>query len=472
MHKDEIIKQARLALARKNLFYYCNIKSPEFYKESRAHLIDLCNAIQDFDSSSDDVLIINLPPRHGKSRTVQNYVEWALGRNKDLKIMTASYNETVATQFSKGVRNSIQEIKAGKRIVYSEIFPSVKIKQGDAAANLWSLSDGYLNYLATSPTGTATGFGADRLIIDDLIKNALEANNENTLNNQWAWFTDTMLTRLEKDGKIIIIMTRWHRRDLAGMALSELPQAGYKVQHISMKALKDDGTMLCDEILPRDEYERKIKTMGEDIASANYLQEPIDLKGVLYSAGFLTYEAYDEKAVTKKIAYIDTADEGKDYLCMVSCDVIENTGYITDVYYTQDSMEKTEEETARRLNELETIDCIIESNNGGRSFARNVERKLKEKGNTKCNITWFHQNKNKKSRILTQSNNVQKQLIFPENWRLMFPEYYKAMTTYQKSGKNAHDDAPDASTGIIEYINGEIKGRGKIKTVDKRLFGL
>ena len=108
---------------------------------------------------------MNLPPRHGKSLTLGKFVEWVLGNDHTKKIMTGSYNETLSTVFSKNVRNTLQEEKADEnKIVYSDIF--------DAAKNLWSLSDGYNNYLATSPTGTATGFGADIIIIDDVIKNA------------------------------------------------------------------------------------------------------------------------------------------------------------------------------------------------------------------------------------------------------------------------------------------------------------
>jgi len=128
------------------------------------------------------VMVINLPPRHAKSRSAGLLVEWLLGKDKTKKIMTGSYNETLSTVFSKNVRNSISEEKADKsKIVYSDIFKDREIKKGDASMNLWSLEGGYNNYLATSPTGTATGFGADILIIDDLIKNAEEAFNENIL---------------------------------------------------------------------------------------------------------------------------------------------------------------------------------------------------------------------------------------------------------------------------------------------------
>ena len=140
--------------------------------------------------------------------------------------------------FSKAVRNTISEIKADPdRIVYNDIFPDIKIKKGDGAMNLWSLEGQYSNYLATSPTGTATGFGADIIIIDDLIKNAEEANNENVLEKHWEWFTNTMLSRLETNGKIIIIMTRWHSNDLAGKAYDEMLRTGYRIKQVKMKAL-------------------------------------------------------------------------------------------------------------------------------------------------------------------------------------------------------------------------------------------
>ncbi|CAH8246867.1 hypothetical protein WJ0W_004099 [Paenibacillus melissococcoides] len=114
------------------------------------------------------------------------FAQWVYGKNQQEKVMTGSYNETLSTTFSKAVRDGISTEKADKdKIVYSDIFPGVRIKRGDGAMNLWSLEGGYNNYLATSPTGTATGFGATILMIDDLIKNAEEAANEKTLEKHW-----------------------------------------------------------------------------------------------------------------------------------------------------------------------------------------------------------------------------------------------------------------------------------------------
>lgn len=451
--REAIIRGAKTELARREFFFYCHLKAPDFYKEERKYLIDLCNEFQDFIQSDDEVMVVNEPPRHGKSRTAGLLVEWVLGNDQTQKIMTGSYNETLSTMFSKNVRNDIMEEKADEnRIVFSDIFPGVSIKRGDGAMNLWSLEDGYNNYLATSPTGTATGFGASLLIIDDLIKNAEEANNELTKEKHWSWFTDTMLSRLEEGGKIIIIMTRWASDDLAGRALEHFREAGAKLRHISMKALQEDGTMLCPEVLSYKSYQAKIRAMGADIASANYQQDPIDLKGRLYTS-FKTYSG--QLPQFKEIRnYTDTADTGEDYLCSINYGVtFSNEAYALDILYTKEPMEVTEPAVARMLLAGSVNVADIESNNGGRGFARSVERILQQElHNNHTIIRWFSQNKNKQARIYSNSAWVMQHFYLPEDWRNRWPEYHDAMIKYQKEGKNKHDDAPDATTGVAEKV--------------------
>ena len=447
INNDEIRKQAKLELARREFFFYCHLKAPDFYKYDRAFLVDLCNDLQEFMENEDEVLILNLPPRHGKSRTVGNLVEWLLGRDPKTKIMTGSYNEML----SKNVRNSIQEEKAdAEKIIYNDIFPGIKIKHGDGAMNLWSLEGGYNNYLATSPGGTATGFGCSLMIIDDLIKNSEEAFNENVLEKQWDWFTQTMLSRLEEGGKTIIIMTRWASGDLAGRALKHYAEEGKRVKHITMKAVQEDGSMLCDEILSHKSYLSKARAMGPEIASANYQQEPIDLKGRLYSS-IKTYEKLPTDLFTSIRNYTDTADTGSDYLCSINYGVYEKEAYILNVIYTKEPMEITESAVAKMQFENNVSIADIESNNGGRGFARAVERILKEKyTSNRTRISWFHQSKNKQARILSNATWVMDHIYFPKNWVDRWPEFAKAILTYQKEGKNKYDDGPDALTGVAE----------------------
>ena len=298
----------------------------------------------------------------------------------------------------------------------------------------------------------------DSLLKADLIKNAEEANNANTLDKHWEWFTNTMLSRLELGGKIIIIMTRWHSKDLAGRILKWCKENKKKYKHICMKAKQDDGTMLCDEILDNKAYEDKKTAIGADIFSANYQQEPIDIKGKLYSS----IKTYDKLPVDNEgnllfdgiYCYTDTADEGDDYLCSIIWGTYLKEAYILDLIYTKENMEITEPMVAKMINEYKPQKARIESNNGGRGFARNVRRILQEElGNYFTDITWFHQSKNKKSRILTNSTWIMNHIYFPQNWNIKYPDFFESINSYQKEGKNAHDDAEDALTGVSETMH-------------------
>lgn len=456
---SKVIEQARLEMARRDFFYFCHLMADDFYKLDRPYLRELCHELQVFyEDETAKVLIMNMPPRHGKSRSAQMLVKWILGTHPREKIMTGSYNTTLSTTFAKNVRNDIQMLKADRDIVvYSDIFPNTRIKKGDGSMDMWSLEGGYNSYLATSPSGTATGFGASILIIDDIIKNAEEAYNENTKAKHWDWFTNTMLSRLEEGGKIIIIMTRWASDDLAGRAIEHF---GDRAKVITMKALQDDGTMLCDEVLSLQSYRDKVSAMGEDIASANYQQEPIDLKGSLYSS-FPTYEQLPQFEMVK--AYTDTADQGSDYLCSIVYGVYKNEAYILDVVYTKDAMEITEPMVANQLYRNNVNIADIESNNGGRGFARSVRRILEQQlGSNRTKIITFTQTKNKISRILSQATWCMEHIYMPMDWQIRWSEFSKAILRYQREGSNAHDDAPDALTGVSEKINAPIVRSGRV----------
>ena len=374
--------------------------------------------------------------------------------------MRGSYNGILSMTFSRAVRNVIQEIKFDKdRIVYSDIFPTVRIKEGEGSADMWSLEGQHASYLATSPTGTATGFGASILIIDDLIKSVYEANSDATLESHWIWFSDNMLSRLETGGKIIVIMTRWSSKDLGGRIRDWCDREGKKYRILNLKAHQGDGVMLCPEILSYKDYLSKGTAMSAEILRANYDQEPIDIKGRLYSE-FKTYDQIprDEQGnplFTKISAYIDTADQGSDNLASIIYGEYDDEAYLLDVYYTKEPMEITEMETARRLVEFQVNECNIESNNGGRGFARSVERILKDKYHwNKTHIKWFHQSQNKKARILSNASWVMNHVYYPTNWRDRWKDFHLSMISYQRDGQNKHDDGQDAITGVAENMGG------------------
>lgn len=468
MNKKEIKKivqrEATLELCRRDFFFYCCTLQKKFYVEKAKkskHLKVLCDTLQDFLYNDDehDVLVCNMGPRLGKSFSIQNLCDFHLGNNQEAHIMVGTYNEKLSTKFAKMVRNTINTAKAdGDSIVYSDIFPDVKIQRGSAAANLWALEGSYDSFLATSPTGTSTGFGASLLIIDDIIKDKYEAFNESILEDHWDWFNNTMVSRLEEGGKIIIIATRWNSQDLSGRIIEEY---GDRVRTLTMKSCLDEktGEMLCPELLSFKKYKEKISKMDPRVAAANYQQICIDEASRVYkNLKTYNYQDFVKNNLQKGFeiySYCDTADEGDDFLCNIiwAWNFVERKAYILDVYYTQDSMEITEKEVAKRLTKHGVNLARVESNNGGRGFARNVIRIMQEEEKNFKTITkWFHQGNNKLARIRSNASQVMEFVYFPSDWQLIWPKFYVDINRFDSQGGNLHDDCADALTGVIETM--------------------
>lgn len=462
---EELQYQASLELARRDFWHFCKLIAPDFYVEGRDYLKELCYELQHFyESNKFKALILNIPPRHGKTRTMSLFSQWVFGKNPKEKIIAGAYNEQLATTFSRAVRNGIQERKAEKdRIVYCDVFPNTKLKRGSSSANLWTIEGQHISYLATSPSGTVTGFGASLMVIDDIVKNAEEALNETILENQWTWFRDTMSSRLEKDGKVVIIGTRWNTGDLSGKLIKHYTELNVPFKLITKKALQDDGTMLCEGVLSREAYDLISKTMSPEIVLANYSQQPLDLTGRLYNLGFQTYQnlptdEHGNSLVEEICNYTDTADRGDDFLCSITYALYRGQCYVLDVYYTKDGMEITEPEVAKRMYENRVTRAFHEANSGGRGFSRSVERILRDKHNYyRCYIDMFTQTRNKKARILTSATWCQNNIFFPIGWEHAYPEFYKDVMSFQREGKAAHDDAPDCLAGLYDKT-----GRGNL----------
>lgn len=482
-------REKRIRLSRESFWEYCKTDSPTFYTEDRWHLKlfalvleglyrrqltkqyfwDLCNELApkwyidsiDWDRLIPDKvyekLMSNLPPRIGKSRTLVNFCKWCFGVDKANKVITCSYNDDLATDFSRYTRDGIADEKTyPHEIVHLDIFPECKIKQGNASYQQWALEGQFFNYKGAGVGGSITGKGCNIAIVDDPIKDAETAYNDAALDKIWLWYTGTFMSRLEEGGIEIVNMTRWSKNDICGRVLAG-PESG-EWFILSMEACYNGENMLCPSLLGKRRYESLKKNMDDAIFQANYHQEPVDVQGRLYK-DLKTYIDLpmdsDGNLVTERvIAYTDTADQGSDYLCCIAAHVYKGEAYITDVYYTKDGMETSEPATAKMLVDNNVGQATIESNNGGRGFARNVERLMWDNHKTKkVNIKWFHQSKNKISRILSNATFVMNHIYFPVNWKDRWPEFYDAITSYQREGKNKHDDASDTLTGIGELIN-------------------
>ena len=496
-----LIREKRIRAARRSFWEYCRLESPDFYTKERWHLRLYCETLQalyerrltkqcfreicervapewfieqfNWERMEDNrvyiKLMINMPPRMGKSRTLVNFCKWVLGQDITKKIMTCSYNDDMAQEFSRYTRDGIDEKKLyPHEIVYSDIFPGTRIKKGDASYKKWALEGNFFNYIGAGVGGSITGKGADIAIVDDPIKDAEEAYNENRLNKIWLWYTGTFKSRLEEKNGVsgieIINHTRWSDLDICGRILANEQEAREWFE-LRMEAYYEQyDQMLCPSLLSKKRYLSLRRNVDENIFFANYHQKTLNAEGRLYKQ----IKTYTELPKDENgnvifegiINYTDTADTGDDYLASICAGIYDGELYILDVLYTKDGMEVTEPATAEMLVRNKVGLAMIESNNGGRGFARNVERLIWEKHKSrKVAIRWFHQTKNKRARILTNATYVMNHIYFPVNWHDRWPEFYKAIMGYQREGKNAHDDAPDALTGLAEMMEKQPKMR-------------
>ena len=482
VNSKDTARARNLEAGRKCFRTFCDLRKPDFYKPEREYQDTLCNTLQAAyekrlrnpeTGKPVKYLIINLPPGFGKSYTLANFVNWCYGQDVKNKVITVSYNGIIAPEFSRTAKDMIleEEMEGEDSYVTHSFFPGLKVKYGDSSVMKWSLEGSYTSYLATSFDGTLTGMRGNIIIIDDPIKSAEEAVNDGVKEKHWNFFKNTLSSRMLPGALCIIVLTRWATDDLAGRVMEKFPNQCYELKIPALTEDSPQGVSTCEDLYPTEDLQQKRETLDEEIWGANYMQVPVDKKGSLYGE-FKTYDVVDSEKFEKYINYTDTADEGSDSLCSISGGQIGRYGYVTDIYYTDAPMEVTEPETARRLQLAGVRECLIESNNGGRGFARNVIRHLKKLRCFKCSVTWFHQSKNKRTRILTNASNVMDQIIMPADWQQRWPEFAQHIRKYQRKGRNDHDDAEDALTGFVEIINGDVKGKKKARIGKKSRLGL
>ena len=413
-------------------------------------------------------LIVSVPPQHGKSMGATTLLPaYMLGIDPDMRIAIASYSGTLASKFNRRV----QRILDSKE--YGELFPDTTIKQGTKPLGYIRTSDeveiiGHKGELiSVGREGALTGNRVDCFILDDLYKDAMEAQSPVIRDNCWEWYTSVVRTRMHNASRELIVFTRWHEEDLIGTLLHNEP---YRELHsladidavgrdewlvLNYEALKSSPPTELD---PRGEGEAlwpeqqsvellKSKRRLDPVRfEAMYQGHPSSREGLLYGNNFREYETLPRDIVTSA-CYTDTADAGDDYLCSVAYSVdTDGVIYVTDVVYSKEAMEHTESLVAAMLTQAKTRQVYVESNNGGRGFARALQRLL-----PKVRVEWFHQSGNKEARILSNSATVLHNLRMPKGWHLRWPEFYTHLTTYRRLFRaNRHDDAPDALTGIVE----------------------
>ncbi len=413
-------------------------------------------------------LVITVPPQHGKSLASSVLLPaYLLGLNPDLHIAIASYSASLAQKFNKRVQRLID------RADYAALFPETSIKGAGHASAYVRTSErveivGHNGELiAVGREGSLTGNRVDVFIIDDLYKDAMEANSPVVRENCWEWYTSVVRTRMHNDSSELIVFTRWHEEDLIGRILArepfekldqwrQLESVGCSERLLlNYEAIKESP---ATEIDPRNIGEalwperHSIALLTEKRAldtlrfECMYQGRPSSAEGLLYGDHFRTYAILPDDTV-RWANYTDTADTGDDYLCSV-CYRVDTEGaiYVTDVVYSRAGMEETEKEVAHMLSDSPLWEVLVESNNGGRGFARSVARLVPS-----VSVEWFHQNANKEARILSNASAVLRNVSMPVDWKQRWPDFAHHLTTYLRRFRaNRWHDAPDVLTGIVE----------------------
>lgn len=417
----------------------------------------ICDKLNDVLTGKTRRLIINIAPRYSKSELVsRNFIAMGLAINPAAKFIHLSYSGDLALGNSVAVKDIV------KSEDYQRLF-GVEIAVGTDTKSQWNTTKGGGLY-ATSSLGQVTGFGAGAIenegdewqfggaiVIDDPIKpaDALSDNNREAVNLH---FETTIRNRVNsRNTPIIIIMQRLHEHDLCGY-LMELEPDEWEVLSVPCISYNEGGEE--EALWPFKhtiEELHKIESANQFVFDTQYMQNPKPLEGLMYSK-LRTYEILPmEQSIRKN--YTDTADKGADFLCSV-CYVETPSGmYVTDVLYTDKPMEYTEVKTAEMLLINGTQLVKVESNNGGEGFARNVEKNVRLQGTPvalKMRFTSFFQGLNKNVRIFSHSAEVQNLIYFPSDWETRWPQFAQAVKGYRKVGRNAHDDAPDVLTGMVE----------------------
>ena len=426
-------------------------------------------------------LIITIPPQHGKSLGSSVILPaWLLGKRPDLHIAIASYSASLAHKFNKRVQRIIDSKE------YAEMFPDTRIKASGRSgsfqrtAELTEVVGRSGDLVAVGREGALTGNPVDVFILDDLYKDAMEANSPTIRENCWEWYCSVVRTREHNDSQELIVFTRWHKEDVIGRLvgrervvelhsweqLDTLGKSDWLM--LNLEAIK---TTPPTEIDPREvgqalwpeQHSVALLTEKRRLDAlqfeAMYQGRPSDAAGLLYGDNFQCYNTLPTDIV-RRANYTDTADTGDDHLCSICYSVgVDGNIYVEDVVYSREPMEQTEPQVAAMLTRCGTREALIESNNGGRGFARNIQRLAPE-----VSVGWFHQSANKESRILSNASTVLRTIRLPIDWRERWPELAAHLCGYNRRFRsNRWHDAPDVLTGIVESECSQ--------TVKKRIFG-
>jgi predicted phage terminase large subunit-like protein len=266
----EAKKSIAYAKAKDDFMVFTNYVWPNFIHGE--HHVKMARAFEKVASGQCKRLIINMPPRHTKSEFASYLLPaWFLGKFPQKKVIQTSHTAELAVGFGRKVRNLVDSD------IYKDLFPDVALQSDSKAAGRWATNKGG-DYFAIGVGGAVTGKGADILIIDDPHSEqeaALSETNPEIYDKTYEWYTSGPRQRLQPGGAIIIVMTRWSKKDLTGQVLKASEQrSGEEWEVIDFPALLPSGRPLWPEFWSKIELEALKTELPNAKWMAQYMQQP------------------------------------------------------------------------------------------------------------------------------------------------------------------------------------------------------
>lgn len=439
-------------------------RKPEkrFYAPRKHYLKPMVQGFQDVLDGKLRLLTISMPKRAGKSQTGINFVNMLSGKFPDRSTLMEGTGDDLVKSFYNGC---LEYLTVPNEYLFYDVFPDARLVQTNAdtkTVNLKSKSR-FPTIMCRSIDARQVGLSeaTNVLYLDDCVEGREEAKNRQRLDDKWEVISGDIMGRAIEGTPMVFTGTRYSLYDPIGRVQEHAQREGWAWRAIEIPALD----LVTDE--SNYEYEREGKKVfttayfreQRELLSAEqfeseFQQQPFEAKGLLFNKDELNYffELPKDRDPDTIIAVGDTAESGSDSTSMPVAMIYGNAVYIVDVVFDDSPAEVTKPECAKCLIDNRVASAVFESNNAGQYYARDVDQIIRDRGysvgiRTKRTIS------NKQTRIEFASDNIKKNFYFkhPSTYKRgsQYWNFMKEVTTYTRSGKVPHDDAPD-SLSLLE----------------------
>lgn len=451
-------------------------RKPEkrFYAPRRHYLKPMVQGFQDILDKKLRLLTISMPKRAGKSQTGINFVNMLSGKFPDRSTLMEGTGDDLVKSFYNGC---LEYLTVPNEYLFYDVFPEARLVQTGADTKIINLKSKsrFPTIMCRSIDARQVGLSeaTNVLYLDDCVEGREEAKNRQRLDDKWEVISGDIMGRAIEGTPMVFTGTRYSIYDPIGRIQEYAEQQGWAWRAIEIPALDP----ITDE--SNYEYERegqKIFTTAyfreqRELLSAEqfeseFQQQPFEAKGLLFNKDELNYffELPPDREPDTIIAVGDTAESGSDSTSMPVAVIYGTEVYIVDVVFDDAPAEVTKPECAKCLIFNKVASATFEANNAGQYYARDVADIIRQQGysigiRTKRTIS------NKQTRIEFASDNIKKNFYFkhPTTYKRgsQYWNFMKELTTYTRSGKVPHDDAPD-SLALLENEIRMLSG-GKIE---------